>query len=436
MGNRIVIVGAGVAGLTIAERLLSEYGENDVTIIESEDSPGGLARSFEREGYIFDIGPHRFHTSDPAVDAYLLHILAEHHISIERSSSVFMENRYRNWPLTLGAVLGLPAPVLLRSLRDLFFRQSGETATFADFIVNRYGKNLYDYFFSGYTRKFTGIDARLLHVDWAAAGVNRAVIDKKVKADNLFSLLKGILLPKPVSTTFYYTSSGGIQTFCDIQADIIRNRGGEVRLATPAGGIEMDNGSVSGVVLESGEVLEADIVYWSAPISILYPDEDFHFINSVVCNIALSAVQPNNTYQWCYFGQRDIIFSRLTVPRNFRGDTVPEGRDSLVVEITAPEGDDIWDDPESCRDRVVSDLVKVRAVDPSYIRFMDWHRIPCTYPLYDLQYRDRLDGLSIPDGLQLLGRCGSFWYNNMDHSIGQALAMAAGNGFRKDFWNT
>ncbi|MCD4847349.1 MAG: FAD-dependent oxidoreductase [Candidatus Aegiribacteria sp.] len=434
MNRSTIIVGAGIAGLTLAERLTASCENSHITVVERNSTPGGLARTFKRDGYLFDIGPHRFHTSDTIVEKYLLDILGDEHIAIKRESSVYIEGNYKHWPLTLGAVIGLPFPVLFRSCLDLFRRSEDDSIhNFAEFIIAKYGKNLYDFFFSGYTRKFTGIDSDRLHPDWAAAGVNRAVIDKKVKADNLSSLLKGLLLPKPVATTFYYPSRGGIQTFCDRQVTKIRENGGEVRFNSTASGIVTSEGRVTGVELSNGEVISVDKVFWSAPISILYPESGFRFMNTLICNIALSKRQPN-TYQWCYFGQEDVIFSRLSVPRNFRENTVPEGYDSLIAEITVSRDSELWRNPDSCRDTLVSDLEKVHALNPEDIIFLDWQRIPETYPLYDLEYRKRLSSIELPEGLELLGRCGSFWYNNMDHSIAQALAIAGGEPFEKDFW--
>ncbi|MCD4700749.1 MAG: hypothetical protein K8S24_02725 [Candidatus Aegiribacteria sp.] len=271
-----------------------------------------------------------------------------------------------------------------------------------------------------------------MHIDWAEAGVNRAVIDKNVRADDLFSLLKSILIPRPVSTNFYYPSYGGIQTFCDKQAERIRKNGGKIIYGCRATGVETGNGKVSGVKTADMGIIPADHVYWSAPVSILFPDAGFRFMDTLLCNIALSKEQKNQ-YQWCYFGQEDILFSRLTVPRNFRADTVPSMADSLIVEITL-NNQEQRNDIESLKARLIDELERVEALSASDILFMDWQVVPATYPLYDLEYRKRLSALVLPEGLDLTGRCGSFWYNNMDHSIGEALAISSGKAFSKDFW--
>ncbi len=433
---KTVIVGAGISGLTIAEGILSNDVKQEIVVIERENSPGGLARTFHKDGFDFDIGPHRFHTFNKDVDAYLQNILADCFVQISRKSSVHMAGKYRSWPLTMASVMGLPFPVIWKSFLDLFNKPDiKEIKSFSDFIRSRYGNNLYDFFFSGYTRKFTGISAEELHVDWAQAGVNRAVIDKRVKADSLGSLVKGILLPKPVETKFYYPSHGGIQTFCDKQCERIQAAGGKILLNTSVKELSVVNNTVNGIVLENGEIIKADKVYWSAPITVLYPECDLKFINTLIANVALKSEVPQNDYQWCYFGHSDLIFSRLTIPRHFRADCVPSGRDSVIAEITCNSETDFWKDPEIIRERLIHDLTSVGAIKEEDILFIDWQRIPETYPVYTLNYKDQLASIKLPEGLTLTGRSGSFWYNNMDHSIDQALSIVKGSKFKKDFWN-
>ena len=435
MAGRTVIVGAGVAGLTLAERLLSQENSAETVLVEREECPGGLARTFSIEGFHFDIGPHRFHTSDEGVDRYLKRILDSRYITIPRKSSVFMAGRYRHWPLSLKSLVGLPPGVLFRSLMDMLKKKpAGEVNSFADFIRCRYGRNLYEFFFKAYTRKFSGMDPELMHPDWAEAGVNRAVIDKRVKADSLLSLFLGMLAPRPVHTKFYYPSEGGIQSFCDMQSSLVKRSGGALMYGIPAEGIVQDSGIVRGITMGGGAILEADRVFWSAPLSLLFPEQDFSFIHTLVANIGLKSENPRNDYQWCYFGQEDLCFSRITVPRHFRGDTVPHGADSLCVEITVTD-QALRDGVEGIQKELVPQLESVGALRENQIEFMDWRLIRETYPVYDLDYRTKLTSLVLPENLTLLGRSGSFWYNNMDHSISQALALSKGEKFERDFWS-
>jgi hypothetical protein len=60
-------------------------------------------------------------------------------------------------------------------------------------------------------------------VDWARTGINRAVIDKRIKNETLFDLARNVLIPRPVVTKFLYPSYGGFGTYCDRLADRVRD---------------------------------------------------------------------------------------------------------------------------------------------------------------------------------------------------------------------
>lgn len=77
-----LVVGAGVAGLTFAHTVLKE-GQR-VTVVERNDVVGGLARSFQYGDFIFDVGPKRFHTEDKEVLDFLLEILGDDYIVVDR----------------------------------------------------------------------------------------------------------------------------------------------------------------------------------------------------------------------------------------------------------------------------------------------------------------------------------------------------------------
>ena len=88
---RVMIVGAGVAGLTLGHELL-EAG-HDVTLIEVLSEVGGLARSFRYGDYAFDLGPHRFHTENPRVESFIKKTLGENQLEISRKSAVWLARK-------------------------------------------------------------------------------------------------------------------------------------------------------------------------------------------------------------------------------------------------------------------------------------------------------------------------------------------------------
>ena len=69
------IVGAGVSGLTTAYHLLK--ADQKVLIVERDQRVGGLGKSYNYDGHIFDTGPKRFHTDDQIVIDFIEHVLNE-----------------------------------------------------------------------------------------------------------------------------------------------------------------------------------------------------------------------------------------------------------------------------------------------------------------------------------------------------------------------
>ena len=221
----ITIVGAGVAGLTIGHQLARQgYA---VTVLESHDVVGGLGRSWHYGDFHFDVGPHRFHTENPKVEAFVREILAEDAHEIPRKSGVRMFGRFHEWPLRPSILLSMPFSLMFRAGLDLFNKEQLAGESFEADIVNKYGRTLYEIFFKPYTEKFLFYSPAELHRDWARAGVNRAVIDKRQESDGLWSLLKNTLLPQPVDTTFLYPPTG-VGRFSERAAANIERMGGRV----------------------------------------------------------------------------------------------------------------------------------------------------------------------------------------------------------------
>lgn len=68
MGKKIVIIGAGPAGLTAAYELLKDNNsEYDVTILEETSQIGGISKTVRYNGNRMDIGGHRFFSKDKDV---------------------------------------------------------------------------------------------------------------------------------------------------------------------------------------------------------------------------------------------------------------------------------------------------------------------------------------------------------------------------------
>ena len=424
----VTIVGAGVAGLTIGYQL-SRRGYQ-VTIVERNDVVGGLGRTFHYGDFHFDVGPHRFHTENPRVAAFIREILLEEAIEIPRKSGARMFGKYHEWPLRPSILAAMPVKLMVSGAKDLLFKEQLPGESFEADVVNKYGRTLFDIFFEPYTKKFLFFSARELHRDWARAGVNRAVIDKRASADSLWNLLKTTMMPRPVETMFLYPPHG-VGRFSDRLAEHIINAGGRIILGQDVTGVEANGKRVTAVTAGT-ERIATDNLVWTAPLTTLnallgLQNIDLEYLSTIFLNFEINK-PPRHDYQWTYFGG-DEIFSRVTAPEAFLPSTVPAGKSGLCVEVTCRQGDDRWNNPDRLVAPVTDDLVRTQMIGSAAdIDRVHVERVPFTYPIYKLNYMQQLQRnlreLGQYSNLLLAGRSGRFWYNNMDHSIGQGLTMA------------
>ena len=166
----VVILGAGPAGLTAAY----ELGKAGVrsTVLERDDTVGGLARTVKHNGYRFDIGGHRFFTKVSAVEALWREILGDDLLTRPRLSRIYYNGAFFSYPLKpFNALAGLGLLETIRCVasygRARVFPTKPEE-DFATWITNRFGKRLFEIFFKTYTEKVWGIPCTQIDAEWAA----------------------------------------------------------------------------------------------------------------------------------------------------------------------------------------------------------------------------------------------------------------------------
>ena len=428
----IVIVGAGLTGLSLG-CFLAQQGVPSV-IVEQADRPGGLARSFKYGDFSFDIGPHRFHSEDRAVTGFLLDVLGADALRIRRSSQVRFEGRTYPWPLHPSYVLfRFPTRIAFSILRDLFFMfRKPEARTFKDQIVNMYGRTLYNKFFEGYSSKFLGIVPELTHPDWAKTGIDRAIIDKRLKMHNLWQLLFRALFPTRSPELEFLYPRGSCGQFADALAARYREAGGELLLGQTVESMETVKGRVAAVQVGEHTIRPSKVV-WTGTVhalaDLLNLDAPRLTYLAMVCYFLMLSEGPKHGFQWSYHGAPDVVFSRVSVPANFSPANTPKGSRSLCVEVTCRQDDSIYSQPERGLDRVVTGLKQegLLLTDQEIVQ-VQAKPISWAYPIYRIDYRDALgrleEGVGRITNLVRAGRLGLFWYNNMDHCIEASAALA------------
>jgi UDP-galactopyranose mutase len=196
-----LIVGAGFAGSVLAERLASQHGAH-VLVVDKRPHVGGNAYDhFDEAGVlVHQYGPHIFHTNSDEIVDYLSQFTEwrpyEHRVLAEVRGQLVPIPINRT---TLNRLFGLDLRSDDEAAAYLASRaEPVETiATSEDVVVSAVGRELYELFFQGYTRKQWGVDPSQLDKSVTARIPTRTNTDDRYFAD------KHQIMPKQGYTAMF-----------------------------------------------------------------------------------------------------------------------------------------------------------------------------------------------------------------------------------------
>lgn len=429
-----IIVGAGPSGLTFAYQALKS--NKKIVILERDSRAGGLAKSYNYNGNIFDTGPKRFHTDDPIVKDFLSEIMSMD--TIGRSTKVFFLNKYFDWPINLKSVLKLPIPTAFKSMIDLMKKEKfHDLSKFENYIKSKYGNNLYNIFFKPYTEKFLNWPAEDIHSDWASTGINRTVIDKKVQANSIVEILKSLALPEKIDTKFLYPSKDGFGAFFDRLFSLIENN----KNSTSNFNVRINKILKFNDYLEvffNEQSVKAKKIIWTGNLNFLANiietsfDSSLKYINTMFYNIVAkeNGVQ-NNKSQWIYVSDKKNIISRITCMKEFSKSTCNDGAYNFIVEVTDSQNAPTkFNREKEIENDVLIELEEMNFIkNKKYVDNVFLNKVVDTYPIYHSKYKKSYNDVvklvrNFSRNIHLLGRTGAYWYNNSDHSIRMSIEMS------------
>ena len=309
-------------------------------MIERDDRIGGLAKSYDYEGQIFDIGPKRFHTDDQIVLDFIHEILRDDVREIDRSTKVHFLGRYFDWPLNSKDLIQMPLGVSAKCFVELLQkREIKDKTSFHEYIYQKYGETLYEIFFRPYTHKFLRWDPEDIHSDWASTGINRTIIDKRVKSNSLFDLVKGLMLPSKIDTKFLYPAQGGFGGFYEKLVALCQEQDGfDVIVDDQVAGLT-DTGQHLDAVTRNGANLSFGDMIWTGNLndlcSLASSDHTLPYLNTIFYNIICREEGVGSKKaQWIYVSDGDSLISRITCMKEFAPYTCQDGYYNFVCELT------------------------------------------------------------------------------------------------------
>jgi protoporphyrinogen oxidase len=499
--KQAVIIGAGPAGLTAAYELLARADIRPI-VLEKSQYMGGISRTVNYKGNRIDIGGHRFFSKVDRVMSWWLRILpleagenspaAIRYHGMERTvegapggpnsgredsvmllrprkSRIYYLRRFFDYPVTLSkntllqlgawrtAKIGLS--YIRRTLRPL-----PEERTLEQFLINRFGEELYRTFFKSYTEKVWGVPCDKISAEWGA---------QRIKGLSIHAALahafrktfprkgKGDLNQKGTETSlieqFLYPKFGPGQMWAEV-AGRVKALGGEIQCGWRVDRLLTDGWRITAIeaVSEStGErrVFSGDYFFSTAPIQELMrsfdtppPAEvlevsdglvyrDFITVGLLLRSLKIHDRTPQGkkliSDNWIYIQEPDVLLGRLQIFNNWSPFMVADPSTVwLGLEYFCNQTDDLWKMPDEGMIALAKEeLSKIGIIDAGEVLDAIVLRVDKTYPAYFGTYdrfseiREYVDRY---ENLFLIGRNGMHRYNNQDHSMLTAM-MAVDN---------
>ena len=321
MKKKVVIIGAGPAGLATAYELASD-NRFDITILELECFVGGISRTINYKNNRMDIGGHRFFTknervnnlwheimplqSAPAIDDKLLNRKIEldpNGVDPETSDEVILKRHRVSRIYFLKKFFDYPISMKPRTFINMGFSRTMKAGfgyigsvfhkrkenSLEDFYINRFGKPLYQLFFESYTEKLWGIHPSHLSADWGAQRVKGLSLSKAF----LNALTKPFRKNKNKTETslieqFEYPKYGPGELYT-VMAKKLEEKGVHIIYNAEVNKlIRDDKGNISKVITKDNKEHPCDYLVSSMPIKDLFVGLGKDNVNEEAYNLAVS----------------------------------------------------------------------------------------------------------------------------------------------------
>ena len=407
-----------------------------------------------------------------------------------RKSRIYYLRKFFDYPIKLnGTTLANLGPVRMARIGVSYvksrLRPIRQEKSLEDFLINRFGRELYLTFFKSYTEKVWGTPCHTISAEWGAQRIKGLSLTTALK-----HFLRKHLLPQPAAIAqtegasqnggtspnessahsrnqdiaqkgtdtslierFLYPKFGPGQLWEHV-AERVTAMGGEIHMGWKVVGIEVEGTRVAAVeaVNAAGErrrfagdyflstMPMRDLVralHVDVPANVQQVSEGLQYRDFITVGVLANRLDVTETDKtlikdtWIYIQEPDVLLGRLQIFNNWSPYMVSDPTKVWIgLEYFCYESDPLWTMPdEQLKHFAAGELEKIGILSTSQV--LDAHvvRVPKTYPAYFGTY-DRFAELrhwiDRFENLFLVGRNGMHKYNNQDHSMLTAMAVVDG----------
>lgn len=406
MKRKLGIIGAGISGLAVGRLLKNDY---DITILEQNDSCGGIARTKTVNGKTYHLtGGHCFNSKFEEVLNFVFNevLPKEQWNLIPRNSNIILKNLDIKYPIEFSIKeIHDKNPELAKDIvKDFIQATESPSDNLHDWFVNNFGKTLAELYFIPYNEKIWKMDSKKMSPLW---------IEGKIPQPDKDSFISGLFSSesdKMPHRYFYYPKTNNQNTFIEALASGVEDR---IQYNVIVKSVEkIKNKWVVNGAVEFDEIISTMPLNGLKYILGIQNPEIQNQFDLLKFNKVSTLFWENNgsvKQTWTYIPDADSIFHRHIHIGNFM---VPAQNTTITEAIG-----------EFTREEMIAAGKKFEYLKQP----LDFHVSNHAYVVYDkncAKARTAILSYLEKNGLHTLGRFGEWEYYNMDVCIKSAIELS------------
>ncbi len=428
----IVIVGAGLAGLSTAYHLSGM----PYRLYEREQEVGGLCRSYRKDGFTFDYTGHLLHFRQPAIKELVERLLAGQLQKHSRKSFIYSHRTYTEYPFQVNTH-GLPPEVVRECLMGFIATLTRQPSSiepkersFKQWILDNLGEGMAKHFMVPFNEKLWQVSLDELTSDW---------VSWLVPKPELKDVINGALGIKDkafgYNPSFLYPAANGIRVLPESFLPGIDGVKNGVEL------VEVDTKRRRALFHDRQRGESREEHYESLVSTIPVPEltrrcldfpahlkeaaQGLRWVSVYNVNLGVSREQVSDKH-WLYFPEPEYPFYRVGFPMNFSPSLGRAGCSSMYVEMSHRPSERQTPEQLIARARAGMEQAGILRPDDEIV-VADVKDLHYAYVYFD-RHRARalpaiLDELE-RRGIYSIGRYGRWEHTSMEDAIGQGRQLA------------
>lgn len=417
----VVIIGAGITGMSCARRLKKDY-----LILEKTERPGGLCKTESVDGFVFEDVTHLIHIRTPEVKKEVEEILGDNKRFFEREAYTFLDGKLGDYPFQIYAnhFSKQIQKECFEGLLKAHLHPNENPTNYKEWLLSRFGEGMCKHFFFPINEK-----QWLRPLEEMVVGGTSRFVPKASIHDFVCATFLGEKIIAGYNPQFFFPLKGGIESLSKGMARDIHG----MKFHQEVSRIDVSRKIVQ---TQGGESFAYDWLVATmplpniiraiadAPAEIKEAAKKLSYVSELNVNLGVKGTPPKG--QWIYVPETKYPFFRVNMGSKLAPGMAPEGHYSLWVESTfRPENKP---DVATQTQKIIDGLLAAGFIQKkSDIVVQKTIIVPHAYVVYDHAHEENvkkiLDYLE-KNHIKAAGRFGEWKYTSIEDSILDGWRMA------------